>query len=277
MSETPETIRLLLVDDEAEFLTELGKALSRRGFEIARAPNAWSALQLLAEQSFDVAIVDAKMPGISGVDLFLRLKYLYPGMPVIILTGHGSVQQAFEASRDGVFDYLTKPCEVEKVSEVARRAVREARQVANHTAASGIRLLFVDDDAEFVEQLSIALTKRGMQVTVSATVAEAQRRIESESFDVALLDVKMPGMDGIALLRLVRQAQPLVEVIMLTGHLSIESAVEAVKEGAFDFLMKPFDVESLTGKICEAFGKHLDRLRQTQQEQVECILADRPD
>jgi len=127
MTGTQDKIKLLLVDDEKEFLDSTSRALSRRSFEVTTASNGELALQLLEEQSFDAAVLDVKMPGIPGDRLFRRIKQLYPGMPMIILTGHGTVEQAFETSRDGIFDYLTKPCDMEKLAGKIREAFLHSR------------------------------------------------------------------------------------------------------------------------------------------------------
>ena len=130
MSINEEKVFLLLVDDEQDFLEAIERALSNRGFEVATAACGVDAIECLRRSQPDVAVLDVKMPDIDGVQLFKRLHLVYPDLPVILLTGHGTVQQAFETSRDGVFEYLTKPCDVDELAAVARRAAgREARRI----------------------------------------------------------------------------------------------------------------------------------------------------
>lgn len=135
MERSEEKTNLILVDDELEFLEAASNALSRRGFSVSCAPDGKTAIELVQNRDFDVAVLDVKMPGIDGVELFKRLKILTPELPVIMLTGHGTVKQAFETSREGVFEYLTKPCDIEKLAQIAsaaaepvRRERRESRQ-----------------------------------------------------------------------------------------------------------------------------------------------------
>ena len=114
--------RVLLVDDEAEFLDSTAKALSRRGFEVQQAENGELALRMLEKRQTIVAVLDVKMPGMDGVDVFREIKLRWPSIAVIMLTGHGSVGQAFATSKEGVVEYLAKPCDIDKLAAVIRKA-----------------------------------------------------------------------------------------------------------------------------------------------------------
>jgi two-component system, NtrC family, response regulator AtoC len=122
MPATQEKISLLLVDDERDFLDAAAAALSRRGFDVDTARSGERAVEMMKQKCPDVIVLDVKMPGIDGVQLFHRLNLVYPDIPVILLTGHGTVQQAFETSKRGVFEYLTKPCDIDDLACVVRRA-----------------------------------------------------------------------------------------------------------------------------------------------------------
>jgi DNA-binding NtrC family response regulator len=115
------------------------------------------------------------------------------------------------------------------------------------------KLLLVDDEEAFVNALTKRLSARDISV-VSAFNGEAglDQLNQEPMIDVVLLDVKMPGMDGIETLREIKRLHPIVEVIMLTGHATFESAIEGMKLGAFDYLMKPCDLEKLIEKVDEA-------------------------
>ena len=111
------------------------------------------------------------------------------------------------------------------------------------------KVLIVDDEKDFVEMLSLRLNEVGEKVTVSYSGQEGLETLEKASIDVVILDIKMPGMDGIETLREIKKQYPLVEVILLTGHGSTETAVEGMKLGAFDYLMKPADFDDLSVKL----------------------------
>ncbi len=133
-----------------------------------------------------------------------------------------------------------------------------------------INILLVDDERDFVEILSLRLTDAGHRVRTAFSGQEALSVLaETEGdalpeIDVMVLDIKMPGMDGIETLKQVKAKYPVVEVILLTGHGAVDTAIKGLKSGAFDYLLKPADFEELTTKM-EAARKqrdaHAERLR----------------
>lgn len=125
------------------------------------------------------------------------------------------------------------------------------------------KILLVDDEREFVAILTQRLTKRNYSVTFAHSGKDALAQLEeNKNIEVAILDVKMPGLDGIETLKLIRKKWPLVEVIMLTGHSTLDSAINAIKIGAYDYLLKPIKIEQLVSKIEKAACKkrHRDKL-----------------
>lgn len=119
------------------------------------------------------------------------------------------------------------------------------------------KLLLVDDEVPFIEAISKRLKKRNFDVSMANSGMEALEMLSMEGFDpeVIILDVKMPGMDGIETLEEIKRKHPLVEVIMLTGHATVSSAIDGMKKGAFDYLMKPCDMEILVTKVGDAVAK----------------------
>ncbi len=123
-----------------------------------------------------------------------------------------------------------------------------------------IHLLLVDDEQGFVEALARRLVSRGYQASYVFSGEEALRFLdERKSIDVVLLDVEMPGMDGLETLRRIKAIQPLMETIMLTAHATVTTAVEAMRVGALDYLMKPCDISELTAKVEAAARRKRER------------------
>ena len=119
-------------------------------------------------------------------------------------------------------------------------------------------VLLVDDEVAFVETLVKRLAKRDVRVSAAHSGQEALDKLADSGptkIDVVILDVKMPGMDGLEALARIKEEHPLIEVIMLTGHATVESAIDGMKKGAFDYLMKPCDVDVLLEKLNEATDK----------------------
>jgi DNA-binding NtrC family response regulator len=118
-------------------------------------------------------------------------------------------------------------------------------------------VLLVDDEIPFIETMTKRLQKRNFNVLTAYSGMEALEKLgeDEENVEVVILDVKMPGMDGVETLEEIKRKHPLVEVIMLTGHATVSSAISGMKKGAFDYLIKPCDIEDLVAKVNEAASK----------------------
>jgi DNA-binding NtrC family response regulator len=126
-----------------------------------------------------------------------------------------------------------------------------------------MKIMLVDDEERFLETTRKLLERKGYQVATALSGSEALDKLQKENVQVVILDVKMPGLDGMATLKAIKNRHPLVEVIMLTGHATVESAVEGLKSGAADYLMKPTDIEDLIRKAEDAYAK-----RQVLEEKI---------
>ncbi len=122
---------------------------------------------------------------------------------------------------------------------------------------NSFRALLVDDEEEFLRTVIKRLKKRDVNAIGAGNGDEALRQLGQHPVDVVVLDVKMPGMDGIETLREIKKRYPLVEVVMLTAHASMEVAIEGMELGAFDYLMKPVDIDELLYKLQDAYKKKL--------------------
>ena len=133
------------------------------------------------------------------------------------------------------------------------------------------RILIVDDEKEFVESLAERLSMRNYDVTTSSSGEEAIEKVKGYNFDVVILDVAMPGMDGVSTLREIKKLKPLTEVLMLTGHATVETAVEGMKLGALDYVLKPCEIEDLASKIEMGYNRkaeHEERIRSVKVAEI---------
>jgi len=134
------------------------------------------------------------------------------------------------------------------------------------------KVLIVDDEKDFVEMLSLRLNEVGEKVSSAYSGQECLETLKKADVDVVILDIKMPGMDGIETLKEIKKGFPLVEVIMLTGHGSTETAVEGMKSGAFDYLMKPADFDDLTAKLEGARKRKDEQEERIRKAEVKLLL-----
>jgi DNA-binding NtrC family response regulator len=135
------------------------------------------------------------------------------------------------------------------------------------------RILVVDDEVDFTETLVNRLNKRKLDAVGVTSGEEAINMMENRLFDVVVLDVKMPeGMDGIETLREIKKRHPLVEVILLTGHASVETSIEGMRLGAFDYLLKPIQFDDLLKKISAAFERKYPQDKKIQDAKIRELI-----
>ncbi len=138
--------------------------------------------------------------------------------------------------------------------------------------AFNARVLLVDDEEDFIETLAKRLKVRGLKVSSATRGKDALELTTKKNFDIVVLDLSMPEMDGLETLKKIKEKDPDVEIIMLSGHGTVRSSTKAIKMGAEDFLEKPVDIRELIGKISEAKDRRILVLQKRAQEQVENIL-----
>lgn len=133
-------------------------------------------------------------------------------------------------------------------------------------------ILLVDDEEKFLEVLSQRLEGRGLKVDVSTSGENALKRVKDKDFDAIVLDLAMPGLDGIETIRRMRKMNPDLQIIMLTGHATVENGVTAIKEGATDLLEKPVDIKKLLSRIQEAKHKKVLIVEKEHEAKIKEIL-----
>ncbi len=135
------------------------------------------------------------------------------------------------------------------------------------------RIMIVDDEEEFAASLAERLTIRDYDVMTSSSGENALEKLKGQILDVIILDVLMPGMGGVETLREIKKLSPLTEVIMLTGNASVESAIEGMKLGALDYLMKPCETDDLVAKISMATQKKEEQEERIREAKVKEIMS----
>jgi DNA-binding NtrC family response regulator len=135
-----------------------------------------------------------------------------------------------------------------------------------------IKVLLVDDEEDLVTLLADRLSKRQMDVVGATSGEEALAICEDRVFDVAVIDLKMPGMDGVEVMQKLKEMHPLTEMVMFTGHGTMESALEAGKLDAFRYVMKPCDFDELVGVIQAAYEQRRTHLRLKYEEELQDVM-----
>ncbi len=137
------------------------------------------------------------------------------------------------------------------------------------------KILLVDDEQDFVETLAERMENRGMEVSATTSASDGLKKATENSFDAIILDLQMPEMDGLELLRILKEKKPDIQVILLTGHATLEKGIEAIKLGAMDFIEKPVDLKILSDKIKQAHNKKMILVEKQTEDKIKKIISNK--
>lgn len=236
---TSPSLRLLVVDDDVDTCRNLQDILGDLGFDVQVVHNGPSALRLVEEQTFDIALLDLKMPGMDGLELYGELKKRQPHLVSILVTGYASPETETRARAVGTWKILSKPVDLQKLIGLVQEAGTQPL------------LLVVDDDAELCASLSDVFHQHAFRVGHASSPAEAVRRLSQNRFEVVLVDLKLNGGSGVEVLKAVRELEHPPRTLLMTGHRQeFESDVaKALAGGADAVCFKPFDIHQLLSTV----------------------------
>jgi DNA-binding NtrC family response regulator len=236
-----EKLKILLVDDEKEFVESLSERLELRNLEADVVYDGEQALDALKKGKHDVMVLDLRMPGIDGIEVLRQAKKRNPNVQVVVLTGHGTDKDEAMAKKLGAIAYLKKPVDIDHLIGALKK--------------EKMKVLLVDDEREFVESLSERLELRNLEADVAYDGEQALDVLKEGKHDVMVLDLRMPGIDGIEVLRQAKKRNPNVQVVVLTGHGTDKDEAMAKKLGAIAYMRKPVDIDRLVGALHNAWKK----------------------
>jgi CheY-like chemotaxis protein len=237
-----ETVEVLLIDDvpddRALILHELKRAFA--GVQSHHVTDPQSLAHAL-DQAYDIAITDFQLGWTTGLDVVRQLKTRHPQKPVVMFTSSGNEDVAVKAIKIGLDDYLNKsPKQLPKLAKIVRNLVEEYRRRTGRP-----RVLLIDDDAASLAGVSEMLRLRlpDTVIETSANGTEALQWIGAREYEAIIVDVKMPGVDGLALMRRIKELRPFTPVLLISGHGDHALSVKALRAGAYAFMSKPLDRE----------------------------------
>ncbi len=239
--------RILLVDDNEEFLDSTKDVLEDHGYTVVMATSGEEAVRLVQAETLDVILMDIKMPGMNGVESFIEMKRLKPGVRVIMITAYSVEDLIRQALAEGACAVLRKPLEMPRFF----RTIEEVRK-----GGKGGMILIADDDKELCDNLADFLGEKGYQVVVAYNGKEAVEKAEEHIFDVLLLDMKLPFLNGLEVFRRIKPLQPNIVAIIITGYAQemADLIQQTLDETAQTCLTKPMDMEQLLGILAKLFA-----------------------
>jgi len=262
------------MEDEQRLAKGLEMVLRETGYEVTIAPDGRNALKRFDERPFDLLLADLRLPDIDGMEVIRRVKRSHPDTAVVVITGYATVPSAVEAMKTGAYDYLSKPFTDDEIKTVIRGALQpppspSAAEKSKPVAAKKpgpptvrdpgpverdrtSRILLVEDEAQTAQGLRMVLTEAGYEVESAATGQTALDTVKREGFDILIADLRLPDIDGMEMIRRVKENRPETEVIVITGYATVDSAIEAMKLGIFDYLPKPFTEDEVKSVVAGA-------------------------
>ncbi len=231
------------MDDDRDFAESLAMALEGRGYLVVVASSGEEALQVFQKEDFDIAFMDVRLPGINGVESFLRIRKIKPAARVVMMTGYSVEGLLKQAVKNGAMGVLHKPMDVGKVLEFIKNA-----------CSGGI--LITDDDPDFVLSLRDLLEEEGFRVYTCGNGHQALDHIRQYGAQALILDLRMPVLDGLETYTRLREEGYAVPTIIVTAYADQEpDSIEALNLLAVERIVKkPFEPSSIL-RILEAIGQ----------------------
>jgi DNA-binding NtrC family response regulator len=237
--------RLLVVDDDQDTCSNLSDIFTDLGFQADVAYDGPAALSLVERKSYDVALLDLKMPGMDGLELYRRLRRISAETVAIVVTAYASSDTAASVLAAGAMQILPKPVDFPKLLQLVDEAMHQPL------------VLVVDDDHELCDSLWEMFHDRSHRVCLAYDVPEAVNKLRERSYHVVLVDLKLPTGDGTEVLACLQQVNPQARSVVITGYRSeTEQLVQtALASGASAVCYKPFDVELLLTTVSRLCGE----------------------
>jgi ActR/RegA family two-component response regulator len=262
MSENQTTV--LIIDDQPDFLDTIAERVELKGFKVLKAKDGEEALKMCAQEDFQLAVVDYKLPDIDGLELITKLKTEKPEVETVLLTAYGD-------------DKLREATTALNSAYGEKQDMHTFWKYLDALSQKPTALL-VDDDAAFLETISQRMELKGFNVLTAETAEEALETVRSKEVHFAVVDLKLPDMDGLVLITRLKAEKPDIQTMLLTayGAEKVKMATEAINTsyhekqnmGSFWAAVKRWSmsVEKHMAAIGMATGGDLDSARQIEDE-----------
>ncbi len=237
---TTEKSRILVVDDNEQFCQNVTDILELMGYEVMTAPDGFKALDAVKQERFDLVLMDIKMPAMDGVETFKKVKGVAPNTPVIMVTAYAMEDLIKEALREGAYGSLKKPLDFDHLLKLIAKAM-----------GKGALILVADDDQNLCANIEDNLSDKGYQVCVAYDGNAAVNAARSNNFDIMLLDLKLPMLNGMETYLAIRDFRPDVVAIIITGYSKEmhDMIDQTLQKSAYTCLEKPLDMRELVALL----------------------------
>ena len=225
--------KIMVVDDDHGMRITLEGIFEERGYAVVSAADGYQAIELARETPFALIFMDIKMPGINGIETYREIKKIRPEAVVVMMTGFSVEELVTEARHEGAYTVIYKPLDMDHVNDILQAVLKPTS------------VLVVDDRATDRETLRAVLEESGYTVSEAQDGKQAMAKVAEKHYEVILMDIGLPGMDGFATLEEIHEIDPLVKVIFISGYALENENLEALIGGAHTVVTKPMDPEDM--------------------------------
>jgi len=267
--------KVLIVDRDGHNRHRLAQRLRQRGCRVALAEGLAQGEKFIRRRKADVVVLDLRSLGDEALVLLQIINRTQPAVRSILLTSPAHIPLSIAGMQLGAFDDLMAPVDVDHLLERLRAALESTRRrgpeippgpvsganpalsqdrstLGGRDKMEDFKILLVDDEEDFLDSLTERMGLRDLKADTARSGEEALQRVQTDEPTVIVLDLRMPGMDGLEVLRRVKKAHPRVQVVILTGHGTDKDKEQAKKLGAFAYLQKPVDLDTLLETVKRA-------------------------
>jgi DNA-binding NtrC family response regulator len=240
-------IKILIVDDEKIIRDFLMRLFSLQGLEVLSAEDGYKAIELTKSNGFDLFFIDMRMPGLNGLETYLKIKEINPKAQAVMITGYAVEDLLEEAVREGAIGIIRKPFDIVEIKDVIDKLSKEK-------AKGLLNILIIDDEEIILSFFSNFLKTKSLNFKVARNKDEALSAVKKEKFNLIFLDLVLKEISGMQLYKEIKEVAPDSEVVLMTGY--PQKAKEAGCGTEFaGCLYKPFDIDNIIGYIDKAKNK----------------------
>jgi len=238
---------VLIVDDDQGITETLSDILTDLDYKTDVANDGYEAIQKIKNNGYDVVLMDIKMPGLNGVETFIRIKKIRPSIKVIMVTAYAVEQLIDKAKREGAYEILYKPVVVPKIIKIIEKLKKEDL------------IMIVDDDMDFCNTLKDVLNLKHLNTIIAKNGEEAIELVKEKEINIIFIDMKLPGKNGLDTYLQIRKVNPNITVIIMSGNTGDpemqELITSAINNSAHTFIPKPLDLNRVFFLISEITNK----------------------
>lgn len=227
--------KILIVDDELQIRELLYDLFSHKGYKVFTSPNAEEAIEIIRKENPDTVLLDLKMPNTDGIEALKRVRKLGFKNKILVLSGLEDEEIKKAALLNGANGFLSKQLDLKVILKAECRVPEKTEH----------KVLIADDDPGIQSLLRDFLIKKGFSPIIAKNGEEALEKVNKDNPAMVLLDIRMPGMDGLMVLKKIKEINQGIGVIMITGVGEEYIAQEAMNAGAFDYIVKPVNLDYL--------------------------------